>query len=168
MAVAFDNKLDDSEIKLIATWIRKHHEYIEDYPFNKLYELLEIPVIKGITEEWKEKVTHFLKNISNEDLVQDIFDKSVSIEFQDHVFVVTGDFKNGMARSEVLTVIKNNGGTPSTGSVTKKTDYLIVGEKGSDAWRFGNYGRKIEKAIEYREKYKSPYIIKESDFLKYL
>ena len=35
-------------------------------------------------------------------------------------------------------------------SVRKVTDYVIVGSNGSASWKNGNYGSKIEKAIELK------------------
>ena len=38
--------------------------------------------------------------------------------------------------------------------MTKKTDYLIVGDNGNQAWAFACYGRKVEKAL-YQTKNRS-------------
>ena len=59
-------------------------------------------------------------------------------------------------------LLTNMGGIPVK-SVTKKTDYVIVGSQGSDAWSAGNYGSKIKKALELQEKGIAIQIIKESD-----
>lgn len=48
-------------------------------------------------------------------------------------------------------------------SVTKKTDYLIVGELGSDMWSSGNYGSKVKKAMELQEKGSTIVIVKEGE-----
>ena len=50
-------------------------------------------------------------------------------------------------------------------SVTGKLDVLILGETGSAAWKYGNYGSKYEKACQLNEKGKSILIVKESDVI---
>jgi hypothetical protein len=37
-------------------------------------------------------------------------------------------------------------------SVTQKTDYLLLGSMASADWKHSSFGRKIEKACEYRAK----------------
>ena len=48
-------------------------------------------------------------------------------------------------------------------SVTKKTDILIMGEAGSAACKYGNYGSKYEKARQLKEKGSDIVVIKERD-----
>jgi hypothetical protein len=45
--------------------------------------------------------------------------------------------------------------------VTLETDYVVIGTFGSRDWVQSSFGRKIEKAVEYRENYGSPAIISE-------
>ncbi len=56
------------------------------------------------------------------------------------------------------------GGIP-TKSLTKKTDYLIVGDNGNQAWAFACYGRKVEKALELRKNGHKISLIHEFDFM---
>ncbi|WP_316675801.1 hypothetical protein [uncultured Tolumonas sp.] len=39
--------------------------------------------------------------------------------------------------------------------VTLRTNYLVIGDLVSRDWKFSAFGRKIEKAIEYRDNGKS-------------
>ena len=48
--------------------------------------------------------------------------------------------------------------------VSGLTDYLVVGNLGSEQWYYGSYGRKIEKAIELQNQGKPISIIEEDDF----
>ena len=43
-------------------------------------------------------------------------------------------------------------GGAASKTITKKVSYLVVGGAGSADWKFGKYGRKVEKALEYRAK----------------
>ncbi|MEA4895948.1 MAG: BRCT domain-containing protein [Oscillospiraceae bacterium] len=74
---------------------------------------------------------------------------------------MTGDFEFG-DRSSVEAALSKKGGIPVS-NVTKKTDCVIVGSKGSDAWSNGNYGTKVKKAMELQENGLSVRIVKEQD-----
>lgn len=45
-------------------------------------------------------------------------------------------------------------------------DVLILGEAGSAAWKYGNYGAKYEKACQLKAKGKAILIVKESDVVR--
>ncbi len=82
------------------------------------------------------------------------------------VFRFTGASKNG-PRKELEQIIANNGGIFKN-TVTKATDYLIVGNDGNPCWAFSCYGRKVEKAIELRKSGSNMLIVHEDDFWKAL
>lgn len=50
--------------------------------------------------------------------------------------------------------------------VTGKLDYLVVGAIVEESWANGTYGRKIEKAVERRQRYGQPAIVSESQWVK--
>lgn len=65
-------------------------------------------------------------------------------------FCLTGDFLHG-SKSEIKEIIEDHSGR-CIGSVSGKTDYVIVGAYGSEQWACGNYGSKIKKAMELQAK----------------
>lgn len=83
------------------------------------------------------------------------------IDINGKTFCLTGEFDFG-ERSEVQAVLVKRGGIPVSG-VTRKTDYVIVGNKGSDAWCAGNYGTKVMKALELQSKGFPIKIVRETD-----
>jgi DNA ligase (NAD+) len=70
-------------------------------------------------------------------LTQDARAKPAGVDLTGKTFVVTGTLKN-YGRDEIEDIIKSLGGKAS-GSVSKKTDYLVAGE---------NAGSKLAKAKE--------------------
>ena len=92
--------------------------------------------------------------------ISGIFDSSDDYSFDSQVVCLTGDFDYG-SKGKVTSYIESHGGTMSS-SVTRKTTVVLVGNKGSDAWSHGNYGTKVEKAIERRETRDDIIILKES------
>lgn len=74
---------------------------------------------------------------------------------------LTGDFDYG-SKQEVQERLSEIGATVVS-NVTRKTDILLIGEKGSDSWACGTYGTKAKKAIELRSKGYPIMILKEKD-----
>ena len=105
-------------------------------PFNQSRERVEVD--KSVLSEVTEKI--------------DLSGKSVCL---------TGAFNRG-SRSSVQKEIENLGAVVVK-DVSSKTDYLIVGGSGSADWKFGNYGGKVQKALEYQEKGKNIKIVSEED-----
>lgn len=85
-------------------------------------------------------------------------DPAPSITFFDRMFCFTGTFQFGQRKACEAEVERRGA---SFGSVTRKTDYLVIGAYVTDAWKHSNHGLKIEKAMEYRETHGSPAIISE-------
>jgi hypothetical protein len=92
------------------------------------------------------------------------FDDVTSDRFspEGSVFCVSGDFPSG--RQQAVNAIKTRGGTVED-DVCSRTDYVIVGEQPSRGWKFGNYGTKISKALELRQRGHRPLLIRESLWL---
>lgn len=83
--------------------------------------------------------------------------------FTNQTVCLSGDFEFG-SKAKVKEKIETSGGTVVS-SVNKKTTIVLVGAKGSAAWSMGNYGTKVEKALEKRGKGEPIKIYKESDVL---
>lgn len=87
------------------------------------------------------------------------FDRVSSVTVSGSAFVLTGDFeKNPEDRDAVKRLIEAKGGR-CTGSVSGKTNYLVIGALGG----FGE--RKIEQVQEQRAKGKDIKIIREADLM---
>lgn len=95
--------------------------------------------------------------------ISGIFDPAEGFSFEDQVVCLTGDFDYG-SKSDVKAYIEGMGGSISS-SVSRKTTVVLMGNKGSAAWSRGNYGTKIEKAIERKKATNDILILKESNEL---
>lgn len=71
------------------------------------------------------------------------------ILFEGSLFLLTGTFAFG-SRNACHAAIEQLGGRVST-SVTQSLDYLVLGSYVTDSWAHETFGRKIEKALEYRD-----------------
>lgn len=82
------------------------------------------------------------------------------------IIVLTGDFKTG-DRNEIKSFLEENGAFVKN-SVSGKTNFVIIGAHGSNEWKFGTYGGKVDKALELQSKGKDVKIIKEEEFFECL
>ncbi len=122
--------------------ICKRFTTMHDLMCATLEELMEIP---DIGEKTARNIVDYFKNEENRSLILRLielgvndkaeFSVSESSELSGKKFVVTGKF-DGLSRDEIVEIIERNGGE-AIGSVSKKTDFLIVGE---------NAGSKLTKA----------------------
>ena len=82
------------------------------------------------------------------------------------IFCMTGEFRfSQLSRTDIKKKIESLGGKV-VNTVTKKSNYLIIGTNVSDAWMQESYGRKIERAMELRAEKGSPAIVSEEHFLR--
>lgn len=81
-----------------------------------------------------------------------------AVEFAGRKFCLTGNFSGD--RKDCAARIEAGGGTVQS-AVSGKTDYLVIGEYASPAWKQSSYGGKIERAVELREAGKGVKIIAE-------
>lgn len=88
------------------------------------------------------------------------------VSFHGHRFCFTGTFNAG-SRSWCQEQVEERGGICVSG-VTKKLNYLIVGDIGNENWLHSTHGRKIEKAVEYNESGCTIAIFDEGHWFKHL
>lgn len=160
-----------ANIIAILKWLENNIHFRDKWPIREVYELYQQLINEPyITEEWATQLYNLLDEVkTGHPVVKLDFDLVSRNSIQGKYVMITGDFSNGMSRDEVGKLIEKNGGIYDTGKKPSyQTDIVIVGERGSAAWRFSGYGRKIEQAIELRKKYNKPLIVKESNILEVL
>ena len=125
--------------------------------------------IEGDTSRIRRKAKELNGTTEYEDpwlKIEDIsgfLDSPEDFSFEGQVVCLTGNFDYG-SKSDVQSYIEDMGGSISS-SVSRKTTAVLMGNKGSAAWSRGNYGTKIEKAIERKKTTNDILILKESNKL---
>ena len=154
-----DGRISEEEIDLVNSWIKIHPEIAQTRPASAIRERLERIFKDGvISDEERQDLLGLLTSlvggkagiigheIASTELPLD--NPAPQIRFQGNVFVLTGRFAFG-PRKECQRFTTEAGGTCED-SVTLRTNYLIIGTFGSSDWVESSYGRKIEKAVQYR------------------
>lgn len=160
-----DGSLCDDEVVELREWMNSHTELAGSNEYDRIHNILD-RLSDGKESEidiWKELVH----------VIQVFVDPIGAFDYTDHEIVlfdkhvcITGDFDYGN-RETVYDFLRDNGAIIDN-NVKKTTDYLFVGARGSEGWKLGNYGGKIQKATEYNEKGSNIYIIKERDLFSNL
>ena len=110
--------------------------------------------LKSVKNFFDNKVNlNILKQLQKILVVKDAITKDKNGLLNEKTFMVTGKL-NGISRAEVKSLIEENSGT-SVSTVTKKLNYLIIGEKPTK--------KKVDKAKEFKIS-----IIDQNQFLKML
>jgi len=162
MGITADGKLTDEEIFSLKRWMDDNSHLAGNYPFDVVMTSLERVLEDGIITKTERdylyelyvKYTAPVENAEHEEIS----------DIEGVHCCITGDFNYG-SRSEVVSLIEDRGGVWDS-SVKKCTELLIVGAKGSAAWKQGNYGSKVKKALELKGKGQRIDIVAEEDFLK--
>jgi DNA ligase (NAD+) len=145
--------------KILSKYFKSFSNFIN---FSNEVNSNDILNIDGIGETQLRSVKNFFDNRVNLNILKEL---QKNLEVKDSVtkykngllnektFMVTGKL-NGISRAEVKSLIEENSGT-SVSTVTKKLDYLIIGDKPTK--------KKVDKAIELKIT-----ILNQSQFLKIL
>lgn len=89
------------------------------------------------------------------------------IHIRDKKFCFTGTFAFG-SRGVCQEAVFRYGGLCTRSSVTYDTDFLVIGSYVSDSWKHEAFGRKIQKAMDYRAQEGVPKIVGEDAWLRSL
>ena len=115
--------------------LSRHFQTLDDLSQASQEALIDLP---GIAEASAQNLIHFFKQTRNQELIQRLRTAGLNFtedpdlrvienpQIQGKIFVITGTLPT-LARNEAKQRIEQNGGRV-TGSVSKKTHYLVAGE----------------------------------------
>ena len=153
--VVADEVINARETRNLLDWIDDHEEFASNRVIEPVFALLEESLEDGIVT--KEEEVALLGAING---VLNPSEETESIEIAGKTFCLSGDFCYG-PKSKVEEYIVQHGGKIAK-SVTKKCNYVVIGESGSERYAYGNYGTKAKKALELKAKGQDIEVIKES------
>jgi DNA ligase (NAD+) len=145
--------------KILSKYFKSFSNFIN---FSNEVNSDDILNIDGIGETQLQSVKNFFNNRVNLNILKDlqkilevknVVTKDKNGLLNEKTFMVTGKL-NGISRAEVKSLIEENSGS-SVSTVSKKLDYLIMGDKPTK--------KKVDKAIELKVT-----ILNQSQFLKML
>jgi hypothetical protein len=155
-----DGIVTEPEADLVREWVAGHPDAVEQWPVNVLHARLQRMYEDGHVDELERRDLAELLSalvggragiIVGEDAATELpVDlPPPPLVWSGSVFVFTGKFVFG-PRSACERQIERLGGMCER-SITRRTSYLVIGTFGSRDWVHTSFGRKIEKAVAYRD-----------------
>ncbi len=168
-----DGKIDQAEAEYLQKWLVAN-KISNSNPIilNLLHRVNEIPSDGILDDDEAKELFETLQKLSGGDFEIGEFQKSSTLPlshpppnllFDGTKFCFTGTFAFG-SRRDCEAAVTNKGA--SAGSLTAKTDYLVIGIYATDSWAHSSYGRKIEKAVDMQAKGKDIFIVGEEHWVE--
>lgn len=157
-----DGKVAIQELIFLAQWLVDHEDLRGDYLFDRAFTTIGRVVADGkVTQDELDELQVLFSEFVDPVKSQGCHEQLETLQGK-HI-VVTGDFDYG-TRNDVNDLLERAGCIIDNG-VKKVTNYVVVGSQGSQAWKTGKYGAKIQRAMEYIDKGIDIKIIEEAEFI---
>lgn len=172
-----DGHVNVDEIEFLNHWLNANKTASNQWPASVIYPRILEAISDGhIDLDEQREISELLNQAIGNDPTPPPEAQSNSTQlplcqptptliFENKVFCLTGTFYAG-SRAWCEEQIHDKGGRTAS-SMTKKIDYLVIGELGSGAWVHSTHGRKIEQAIQLRDANNKPHIINEQHWMSY-
>jgi len=154
-----DGEIAEGELAALKRWLAGHPDAAVLYPGKTVAErLLRIYEDGIITPDERQELNELLLDLTGETEEHDQplnlstrlpFDEPTpTILFEGHEHVFTGRMLCGTRQDCERKVVDRGGRVGKT--VTKRTNFLVIGPIASSAWLESTHGRKILRAVELR------------------
>lgn len=176
--VLADGVVMTEEAGFLLNWMTANRDAAQMWPANVLYPRIKEMLVDGILDdEEQSELLDLLMEVTGGGLPDRPFAASMStslpltdpaptVTFGSRVFCLTGRFALG-TRKDCQAAVEERGGTCRSGP-SRVTDYLVIGTIGSSDWIHSTHGRKIERAIDLREKGAPIAIVSEEHWASFL
>ncbi|MCB1343353.1 MAG: BRCT domain-containing protein [Pseudooceanicola sp.] len=170
-----DGHLSDTEIHFLRGWLAANEGVTGNPLIGLLVDRIETVMADGVIDEDERRELHetLTEMTANDFEVGEALKATTlplcrpapDIAHPGKRFCFTGTFTFGK-RNECEAAASERGG--AVGSLTQKTDFLVIGEYATDSWAQSSFGRKIEKAVAMREAGVPIHIVSEAHWRKFL
>ena len=154
-----DGKVDQTEAEYLLSWLIQNKDSSSNPVIENLFEKLEVMLEDRVLDsEESNELKNILQSIAGESsqigelsktTTLPVNDPMPPINFTNSTFLFTGTCAFG-TRKQCQNAIEQLDGINAK-SVTKSLNYLVLGTYVTDSWAHESFGRKIEKAMEYRD-----------------
>lgn len=172
-----DGDLNDKEIIFLSTWLAENDLIAKTWPgevvFSRVREILADGVV---TVEERAYLVDALEKLAGGSFADTgaigfnantlPVDPAVAVNIPGSSFCFTGQFLFG-TRAACERAIGFRAGLVSPG-VSRKTNYLVIGEMASRAWKNTSHGTKIEAAVLLQSQGASIQIVPEASWVRAL
>ncbi len=155
-----DGTVTEGEASLLHDWVARHQDALEHWAVRMIHHRLMTHFEDGVIDDAEradlkllldQLVSGELSAVCDTDAATTLpLDQPPpTLAWVGMTYVFTGKFAFGTRRDCEREVEKRGGACEST--ITKSTSFLVIGTFGSRDWVHTAFGRKIEKAVSYRD-----------------
>ncbi len=154
-----DQKIDQAEAEFLMSWLAQNRQVSENPVICNLLDKVAVMLEDGVLDaDESSELLRLLQSMAGDQSVigelaktssLPVNDPLPSISFDATSFLFTGTCAYGTRRA-CQAVIESLGALNAKG-VTKSLNYLVLGTYVTDSWAHEAFGRKIEKAMQYRD-----------------
>lgn len=154
-----DGRINQSEAEFLLSWLIQARQNTDNPVIVNLLSKVNSMLEDGILDpDESAELLGILHKINGEPSETGELAKTTSlpidhpppsVAFESMKFLFTGTCVYG-TRKQCQAAIESLGGVNAKG-VTKDLNYLVLGTYVTDSWAHETYGRKIEKAMQYRD-----------------
>ena len=170
-----DGKIDQSEVECLQKWLAANVEISHQPLIRTLYERVNDILRDGVVDADKssalfDTLNHFVHR--DFELGESLKSTSLPLNvpepdllFPGYRYCFTGTFTFGQ-RKQCEQAVSERGGM--AGSLTQKTQFLVVGTYATESWKHSSYGNKISEACDWRDRGIPIAIVSEAHWRRYL
>lgn len=157
--ITADHEVNQAEAEFLRNWLIQNRQASDNPIIANLLEKVDAMLEDGVLDaDESEELLSVLHKITGhgsemgelgKTMTLPVDDPMPPVSFQKTSFLFTGTCAFG-TRKQCHEATEALGGQCAKG-VTKSLDFLVLGTYVTDSWAHENFGRKIEKAIEYRD-----------------
>jgi NAD-dependent DNA ligase len=155
-----DGVVTDTEAMLLRDWVARHQDALEHWAVKTVHHRLTTHFEDGVIDDAEradlkqlldQLVGGELSAVCNTDgaTTLPLNQPPPIIVWSGMTYVFTGKFAWG-TRQDCEREVERRGGACDK-NITKRTSFLVIGTFGSTDWVHTAFGRKIEKAVSYRD-----------------
>ena len=153
-----DGIVNQAEAEFLISWLIQNQGEGNPIIINMLSKVSEMLEDGVLDEDEAQELLSVLRDLTGapgeigelaKSTTLPIDNPQPTVTFNGTMFVFTGTFALGL-RKDCHAIIESKG-AKTTKNITKNVDYLVLGSYVTESWAHETYGRKIEKAIGYKQ-----------------
>jgi NAD-dependent DNA ligase len=170
-----DGVLNQAEVEFLQAWLAANVGITGHPLIGGLYRRVAEILSDGVVDEFeRQELLQTLREFSGNDIeigealkstTLPLCDPAPVLTFPGRTYCFTGTFGYGR-RPKCEQAVAERGGV--CGSLTRKTDVLVIGVYATESWKHSAFGHKILKASEMREQGLPIAIVGEEHWVKHL
>jgi NAD-dependent DNA ligase len=153
-----DGVINQMEAEFLVGWLAANAGAIDNPVITHLYRHIGGVLADGVLD--KEEAADLLSTLeaftggnieigeSLKSTTLPLCDPAPDIQFENQNFCLTGTFNFGGRHQCQLEIIARGG---CCGSLTKKTNFLVIGGYATESWKHSTFGLKVIKAVEMKD-----------------